>query len=305
MLIKLIFIFLVITLQGCSLSTYDHGKEIVGLQLKAPLPSYSVNDVFIFTNGYIERVAAIRGDIVDWEIGGGAYKYKAYKNFSLPKISWETRTRIGTNEMSIPNKRALWPLTPDDDFRMGLKKLISKKGVRWSNRFWFQDWKCETNDPRRITVPAGTFNTVPITCDLMSFSGNTIKTKTWYYSPAVGHYVKRVERSHGNSRRIGKTKEYELTGYIPAFSGLSPLETKEAEAQLQASLERLPSGSQSSWSSIDKMTTRSLSIIGTFEAKDQKLCRDVAFKINSPNKSKSYTSVFCRDEDEWKIALIL
>jgi len=305
MFVKLFFICCVIALQGCSWSTYDHGKEIVGLNIKAPLPSYSVNDVFIFTNKYIERVADINGDIIDWEVAGGSYNYKAHKNFTLPKISWETLTKVGINEMNIPNKKVLWPLTPDEDYRMGLKKLISKKGVRWSNRFWFQDWVCETNDPRRIIVPAGTFNTVPITCELRSFGGNTIRTKTWYYAPAIGHYVKRVVKTPHSRHRVGKTKEYELTGYMPAFSGLPRAEIRASEAHLQASLEKLPSGRDSTWESTDKKTSRSISIMGTFETKGKKFCRNVAFKVKSPKQSKSYTTVFCRDENEWKIALVI
>ena len=303
MFVKLIFILSVITLQGCSWNTYDHGDEI-STKIVAHLPSYSVNDVFIFTNKYIERVAGIKGDVIDWDVAGGAYSYKAYNNFTLPKISWETITKIGSNKMDIPNKTVLWPLTPDEDYRLQLTKSIDKKNVRWSNRFWFQEWVCETNDPRRITVPAGTFNTVPITCDLRSTGGTTIRTKTWYYAPAIGHYVKRVVKTPQRINRVGKIKEYELTGYIPAFTGIPKTEIRSAEEHLQASLEKLQSGSNSTWESADKKTTRLISILGTFETKGKKFCRNVAFKVNSPAQSKSYTTIFCRDEDAWRVAFI-
>lgn len=305
MFIKLFFISFIVTLQGCSFTTYDHGEEIEGLKLKSPMPNYSVNDIFVFTNKYIERVSAISGDIIEWEVAGGTYSYKAHKNFTLPKISWETMTKIGDNDFQATNKNILWPLTPGDDYITNIKKSISKKKVRWSNRFWFQSWQCETNDPRRIVVPSGSYNTIPITCILKSSQGNTIRTNTWYYSPAVGHYVKKVVKTPASGYRPSRTKEYELTGYILAFSGLSKEETTSSEDHLQASLEKLPSGSESTWESEDMRTTRTISIMGTFSTKGGNFCRNVAFKVASPKQTKSYTAIFCRDQEEWKIALVI
>jgi surface antigen len=292
-----------ISLQGCSFTTYDHGEKI-STNIRAELPNYSVNDVFIFNNGYIERVSAIDGDIIDWEAAGGAFNYKAYRNFALPRISWKTKKKKSRIEMVVLDKNVMWPLTTDEDYKMSFKKHISKNDIAFSNRFFFQDWSCETNDARRITVPAGAFNTIPVTCQLISFSGNVIKTRTWYYSPAVGHYVKRVDKSASSVRRIGKTKVFELTSYIPAFSGLSSKESKAAEMHLQLSLEKLPSGSKAVWVSNDGKISRTISLLETFQTQGDNFCRNVAFKIKSPSRPKSYTTVFCRDEDAWKIALI-
>jgi surface antigen len=153
-------------------------------------------------------------------------------------------------------------------------------------------------------VPAGTFNTIPVTCELKSFHGNTIRARTWFYSPAIGHYVKRVDKNPPYGTRIGKIVEYDLSGYIPAFSNLSSSELKQAEAHLQASLDKLPSGSEVEWSSSDETTSRNITIVGTFKTKDQRFCRDVIFNTSSPSAQKTYTTVFCRDTDSWKIAFM-
>lgn len=302
MFIKLIVPLMLILLQGCALTTSDYGKKITS-KVSADLPNYSINDVFIYTDGYIERVSDINGDVIDWEVSGGRFSYKAYRNFTLPLISWETKTKKGDNEMKVLDKKVLWPLIPDEDYKISLKKNISKKDMAFSNRFFFQDWRCETEDPRRVTVPAGTFNTVPITCKLSSFSGNTIKTRTWFYSPAIGHYVKKVDERPQSRNRPRKIKEYDLTGYIPALSNLTSAELRDAEDHLQLSLEKLPSGSETEWFSLDKKVIRNMSIIGTFKTQDERVCRDVAFRTKSPTSSKTYTTTFCRDTNAWKIAL--
>ena len=126
MFLKIIFSLALIFLQGCSSNTWDRGKEIT-TKIISPMPNYSINDVFIFTNGYIERVSDINGDIIDWEVSGGTFNYKAYNNFTLPLISWETKTKKGYNEMSVLNKQIMWPLTPGEDYRLGLKKTSIKK----------------------------------------------------------------------------------------------------------------------------------------------------------------------------------
>lgn len=303
MYLKFIALSTLLFLQGCSFHTWDRGKEISS-RIIAPLPHYSINDVFIFTNGYIERVSNINGDIIDWEVSGGAFNYKAHTNFTLPLISWETKTKKGYNDINIQDKRVLWPLTPGEDYRIGLKKNINKKDIAFSNRFFFQDWICETNDPRKIVVPAGTFNTTPVTCKLKSFYGNIIRTRTWFYAPAIGHYVKRVDNNPSYNNRIGKITEYDLSSYIPAFSNISLPELKNAEAHLQISLDNLPSGNEAKWESSDKTTSRNIYIIETFKTKDQRFCRNVIFNTISPLAKKTYTTVFCRDTDSWKIAVV-
>ena len=74
-------------------------------------------------------------------------------------------------------------------------------GTSWESRFteeWPQDRrtetivrKCEAGAEETITVPAGTFATIPIVC---RNARTGVKVYQWWYSPAVKHIVREVSQ---------------------------------------------------------------------------------------------------------------
>ena len=129
-----------------------------------PLPTYSVGDRFTFDNGQTDHVAAIAGDLIAWQRSNG-YRWTASRNFVTPPHSWESRTRTGTlDSLSTAfGYGVLWPLRPGASVWLSFASR-----VRWKDgsdeRTYSYRWNCNAKDQETVTVPAGTFEVVPISC---------------------------------------------------------------------------------------------------------------------------------------------
>jgi len=173
-------------------------------------PEYQPGDAFVFSDGRVERVVAADGTRVTWA-GLNGPSYQRSRNFVVPVLQWRSGRGFGRREVR-GNPDALWPFGTGKSarFRVITETRASPQAPR---KRWVSLWVCKISKPRSFTVPAGTFDTVPVKCDRYSpTTMRLLEQREWDYAPELGHYVRRVAVNYLR----GTTRSVEL---VAALSG--------------------------------------------------------------------------------------
>jgi hypothetical protein len=166
----------------------------------ARLPRYSVGDAFVFSDGRVERVMAVRGDTIRWA-GLNGPQYLRHRNFIVPVLDWRSGRGQGKRRI-LGTPEALWPVTKTRTVRF---RAVAETKVRatagWRRAVTL--WTCKSQKPTRITVPLGTYDTIPFACDRYSATSmRPIERLEWHYAPEVNHYIRRASVNYLRGTRV-------------------------------------------------------------------------------------------------------
>lgn len=256
-----------------------------------PLPEYSVGDAFLFDNGTTEIVIGTNNDQITWQIGDQLV-VTAYRNFILPRLQWESRN--GTNRLwsgsSVFSAKPdiLWPLIPGTNVSFNSAD-IERDEVTGHEKNYKQSWQCRVGDLEAVTVPAGTFETYKISCS--RYQGTAWQQGyNWYYSPQVGHYVKRIF-TWFNANPV----ERSLVAYGPAPVSLTGNAAKTLRDLVQTALEK----NRSDQPRIAEFSPEDLRMAvipkRTFRMSNGTYCREYEQKLTARSRTSTQTGVACRD----------
>ncbi len=286
-------------LQGCGA---DAALKPTQLVVHSELPRYQVGDTFIFSDSSVEKVAAVRGERVEWEARGGAFHYTTYRNFILPKLQWETETRRAVVQYSGAQD-LLWPLQQGASEYFSTIVAVSEKPATSAKRY-MQSWRCKVGGAYRIEVAAGSFDTQQVECDRTTLMGRWMQTRTWYYAPAVGHYVLQLDEYAPTNYRRHIKKRRELVALIPSDQHLTTTGAGSPEQHFQQSLETLQAGERSEWRDERDRHSREVVLNRTFRTTAGGYCREYQMKRRDDGRIQQYQGTACRDEDGyWRVAI--
>ena len=176
----------------------------------AARPRYAPGDSFAFTKGRTERVTAVHGDRVTWDLSGKQV-YVTNGNFALPRLEWQRAKDHGESKVTVRSGE-LWPLESGARARY---TVVSERTKTKSGQTRRRDrvYHCTVEKTERISVPAGAFDTFRVECLRYNRSGSRIVLqRIWHYAPEVGHYVRReiVNKSAG-TRKVVELVSYTRT----------------------------------------------------------------------------------------------
>ena len=188
---------------------------LLAAAVAVPLPDYAPGDAYVYSDGRVERVLAVEGDRMRWAGLGGA-SYQRSRNFIVPVLQWRSGRGTGTREVR-GNPDALWPIGKSKSARFRVvteTRANPQAGTKRSVSMWV----CKAGKPKTFSVPAGTYDTIPVKCDRYSpTTMRLLEQREWDYAPELGHYVRRVTVNYLR----GTTRTVEL---VAALSG--PAATK-------------------------------------------------------------------------------
>ena len=191
---------------------YQPENEVSERLGRSPLPEYRQGDVFRFSGGRVERVAAVKGDEIYWKRENGRELVRN-RSFMVPTAAWETNSRRGAQRL-LDSPGDMWPLAIGKLGSFRVERSLTDKAsgeVRRSSR----KFDCYVETAETITVEAGSFDTYRVSCRRYNSRGSRLfETQTWHYAPAVGHYVRREIENHSS----GKRSVIELASYKKAGS---------------------------------------------------------------------------------------
>ncbi|MBY0432132.1 MAG: SPOR domain-containing protein [Rhodospirillales bacterium] len=150
---------------------------------RVPAPTFAVGDSFTWSNPQTTwTVAGMAGGLVQWRNERGEEASSTYDPL-LPPLSWATQDGSGKYQFQAVEGE-IFPLLPG--------KTMSYTVVGDSDRephHWQLAWQCAVGARTRVRVPAGEFETYPVTCR------SEVAEQIFQYAPAVNHYVLRIDLS--------------------------------------------------------------------------------------------------------------
>jgi hypothetical protein len=149
------------------------------------LPALENGATFVFRNRdgveVTSRVIAVEGEDVTWQADNGwTWTGKA---FFWPVERWQRDGAGGSQEIS-GDPGALFPLRVGERVAYRYQGRSQREQAGWSGQ-----GRCEVAATERITVPAGSFDTYKVVCEQGEDLKDPYRTRTWWYAPALGHYV--------------------------------------------------------------------------------------------------------------------
>ncbi len=251
---------------------------------KALLPLYETGDVFAWSNGLVETVIRIGGDRIFWRGSDGA-SFNADRNFVMPPSSWDRASGPGSTTVSVDVDK-LWPF--QQGRRVNFRVLTTGPSGTESER----DWTCLPQGRKKVTVPAGTFDTQVITCGRSAVADDEWRYRTWFYAPAVRHYVRRVDRfSDGTVQATG------LVAIRPGGKEWPAAARAGLDWAIQDALNEQRIGSRAVWSSTSIQAKFSIMPTGSRTTDDGKGCRTFVVIRQSREDDRSYPAIACQNRE--------
>lgn len=265
------------------------------------LPTYRTGMTFLYSNGRRETVEAVKSDWVTWRNHRG-YTSVGSRDFTYRRTQWQTRTRRGTRQIQArndlfggPSKLSLWPLAA------GNKARYIETG-RWQDekghgRTFRAQWRAEVVGQERIRVMAGEFDTWKIVADRYSLGtaysrrNRLRERRTWYYAPAVGHYV----RYETDYRGRKTSRVVELVSVRPPLKGLPAGVRSTIDSNFQKALEKNRSGQPLRWDLPGYSAAGLTQPTATFRLAKGRYCRHYIQEFEIGQGQEKYFGLACRD----------
>lgn len=198
-------------------------------------PFAEAGDIFVYSDGTVETVLRRTEDLVWWGDGNDR-EFQAYSNFLLPR--WQRGDDIVTLSKEDPG--TLWP-APDG----GQVEFQVARGLDGAGPGIKQDWRCAVRGKRRIEVPAGQADSLIIGCARSPVPDDEWEQRIWYYSPALGHFVRREDYMPGGNR----SRIVELVAIRPGAAEMPPAARAGLDWALQQALQNGPEAKPTKWTS--------------------------------------------------------
>lgn len=166
------------------------------------MPDYEPGDAFVFSDGRVERVVRSDGDRMVWA-GLSGPSYRRSRNFIVPVLELRSGRGSGTREVR-GNPDALWPI---DRSRSARFRVITetRANPQAAAKRSVSLWVCKTSKAKPLTVPLGTYTSIPVLCDRYSATTmRLVERREWNYAPELGHYIRRVTVNYlrGTTRTV-------------------------------------------------------------------------------------------------------
>ena len=296
LLATLIAVGLIIVAGGCQNwqqtlnNTYSDNPQL----FRADLPHYAVGEYFVFDDGTVAVVTGVSKEEITWRYQNGATSTR-YRNFILPALSWESASSQSQTTLTA-SPDMLWPLATGNSGQYESYQVISRNNLIEATEL-SRKWECAVEGTKRVSVPAGTFDTYVISCKRYSNTSNSWRaTRKYYYAPELGHYVVRDDTFRSRSDRTRRLVAY---GFNSTF--LPKQDQIILNRKLQDALSRNPDGIASIWKSKPGNITAMLVPVNSYTGSSGADCRDY-YSIYSVNGRirKNARSVCKQPEGRWQ-----
>ena len=276
------------------------GGVVIGYQQGEFEPIYEVGDAFAYSDGQVETVIRVGGDRVWWRTRNGDSQ-TAHRNFILPRIAWQTAAGNGEATVDVDADDA-WPSTRRKPVSFGVSVFWTPADAPGTAIKTTEKWGCKRRGGERISVAAGTFETIPIVCKRSNPGPGAWHTRIWYYAPAVHHYVRRDDNLVG----ADKVHRVELVAIRPGGNDWPSAVRAGLEQGVQNVLENKQIGAESRWGSTAVGETFVIKATGNANRPDGLPCRTFVLVRSQTPSARAYPAIACRSKESepWLVPVL-
>lgn len=260
------------------------------------LPVYERGSTFVYSDGSVERVIAVKGSAVRWAGHDGTH-FTADRNFLLPWSYWQTSAERGTTTLA-GEPGSFWPLLGEQEIRYSVQVAVQNRADTTKVEQSTESWRCRLIGDDRLRVMAGTFETVVVGCDRHGGRDNQATRRVWHFAPDLGHYVRRDDVF--DNPALDRTSE--LVAIQPAAPGWPPIARAALDRAVQQALEAAPDGAREDWSSSGVETRVTIQPAARFRRADGTSCRSYLQIWSGPEGNRHYPGSACLGKSgRWQI----
>lgn len=252
-------------------------------------PVYEVGDTFAYSDGRIESVVSVGGNRVWWRVERGD-SYTGYRNFLLPRVTWQTESGNGESTIDLDADEA-WPATTRANVSFSVNVFWTQDGTVGSTIKTSEAWRCSRKAGKRVTVTTGIFETIPIVCERSGASRDAWHKRIWYYAPSVRHYVRRESISDEETRTV------DLVAIRPGARDWPPAARGGLNQAIQDTLENQPIGTEAEWGSTAVGAKFGVKLTSEADDPDGANCRTYVLIRSDADSPRVYPAVACRNEE--------
>lgn len=251
-------------------------------------PAYEPGDAYVYSDGHVETVQSTSDRRVEWRDAAGLH-WSSERDFTLPTGRSDTASIVSSTHAFS------WPL------RVGATAAYATKpgdGVAGG-----ATWQCAVETRESIAVPAGTFDSYRIVCRLDGDPLKTTESRTWYYAPAVGHYVRYVDEAATPLNGVTGTRSRDLVSVSLGANGWPSEARTGLEWAVSHALEAEPEGHAVPWESSALAARFVIEPRGQVDVGGSGQCRRFSETRISPDATKRvYPGIACRQSDgHWRL----
>lgn len=264
--------------------------------LARALPEYPMGSTYVYSDGRAETVIGTEGEKVHWRSQAGA-AFTSYRNFALPWASWSSDTGSGRRILNV-SPAALWPLEEGKEISFSARTQVIPSTPPRQATETAEAWQCRVEGKQRISVVAGTFDTIKVACSRTMQDAQPRLTRVWYYAPQVGHYV----RFNDIYDVMELDRHVELVAIRPSSRDWPPVARAGLGWALQHALEDGRSGKETVWTSSGVATRVTIKPTAEFKRFDGRTCRTFLQTWWAGGGERHYPGTACRDSlGNWRI----
>ncbi len=259
-------------------------------------PAYETGSTYVYSDGRVDIVVGLKGDTVRWQRNDGS-KFTTYRNFLLPPVYWQSEA--GSGKSTVDGKPwSLWPRSSGREVAFSATTVEQEAGGAGSLTRSSQAWRCRFGGQKRVTVVAGTFDTVKLVCERAAGESAPALRRVWYYAPSIQHFVRLEDR-----KGAGTTAEkIELTAIRPGGRDWPPIARAALSRAVAQALETVSNGRATPWRSSGVETRVTIEPTSRFRSGEGRLCRTFLQTWSDNQGRRSYPGTACRDDaGRWRI----
>ena len=242
-------------------------------------PTYEAGDSYLYTDGQIDTVVSADEHRVEWRNAAGS-RWSSARDFPLPSNQADGGAIAVHRPLS-------WPL------KVGATANYSDAAGLW---------QCIVDSRQRTTVAGGTFDTYEIVCQAPTSGSGTAGSRSWYYAPAIGSYVRHVDKAAASSNQPTETRSRDLVAISPSVSGWPAEARIGLEWALSHALEVEPDGQPVPWESTAIPERFVIKPGARLDSKDAGQCRQFTQTRTAGGARRVYPGVACRSADgTWQL----
>jgi peptidoglycan hydrolase-like protein with peptidoglycan-binding domain/surface antigen len=270
-------------------------EALSGAPLGDP-PLYEAGSTYVYSDGRVDTVVGLKGDTVRWQRNDGT-KFTTYRNFLLPRVYWQSEDESG--KWTVDGKPwTLWPRSSGEEIAFSATAVVQQAGGTGGLTRSTEDWRCRFAGRKRVTVIAGTFDTVKLVCQRAGGESAPALSRAWYYAPGIQHYVRLEERETTGTA----AKQTELITIRPGGQGWPPIARAALSRAVEQALETVSNGRATPWRSSGVDTRVTIKPTSRFQSGEGRLCRTFLQTWSDGQGRRSYPGAACRDDSgRWRI----
>ncbi len=242
-------------------------------------PFYEPGDAYVYTDGQVETVLSTSESRVTWHDAKGE-QWSADFDFTVP-------TRRSDPEADVASLQSFkWPL------RVGARASYTVKTAASDH---VGHWQCVVEGREQTAVVAGTFDSYKIVCRQGDDPLGTAASRTWYYAPAIGHYVRYVD----NAANDGRSRD--LVAVSPGEMGWPPEARTGLEWAVSHALDAQPGTQAVPWQSSAVAARFVIEPGSEVDVGQSGECRRFKqTRIAADTTKRVYPGVACRVQSRWR-----